>query len=132
LRVVAVATVHWQHGFFMNWFGNQKGEGFEYHLLAIGIAVALVITGGGRWALDSQLHRYLSDLLALRNARKGLAVARTSKRQTEIVGNNFAQAMSDKDYQTSVPTLFGFWRLPWSLARLAYRAEERSTKAKSD
>src|SRR5687768_764994 len=22
------------NGFFMNWYGNQKGEGFEYHLLA--------------------------------------------------------------------------------------------------
>ena len=49
---VAVYMVHWQNGFFMNWFGNQKGEGFEYHLLAIAIAIALVIKGGGRWSLD--------------------------------------------------------------------------------
>lgn len=49
---VAVYMVHWQNGFFMNWFGNQKGEGFEFHLLAIGIGIALVIRGGGKWSLD--------------------------------------------------------------------------------
>lgn len=56
---VAVAMVHWQHGFFMNWSGAQKGEGFEYHLLAIAIALALVIKGGGKWALDSLIARKL-------------------------------------------------------------------------
>jgi len=50
--VVAVATIHWQNGFFMNWAGNQKGEGFEYQLLALGIAAALIISGGGRWSAD--------------------------------------------------------------------------------
>jgi putative oxidoreductase len=50
--IVAVYMVHWQNGFFMNWFGNQKGEGFEFHLLAIGIAIALIIRGGGKWSLD--------------------------------------------------------------------------------
>jgi putative oxidoreductase len=49
---VAVYMVHWQNGFFMNWFGNQKGEGFEFHLLAIGIGIALIIRGGGKWSLD--------------------------------------------------------------------------------
>jgi len=46
--IVAVTMVHWQNGFFMNWFGNQKGEGFEYHLLVIAIGIALMIRGGGR------------------------------------------------------------------------------------
>jgi putative oxidoreductase len=53
--VVAVLMVHGQFGFFMNWFGNQKGEGFEYHLLAIAIAVALMIEGGGRFSIDRAL-----------------------------------------------------------------------------
>jgi uncharacterized membrane protein YphA (DoxX/SURF4 family) len=35
----------------MNWFGNQKGEGFEYHLLAIGLALIVLIHGGGQCAL---------------------------------------------------------------------------------
>ena len=39
----AIFMVHLPHGFFMNWFGNQAGEGFEYHLLAIGMAVALMM-----------------------------------------------------------------------------------------
>ena len=35
VMLVAIITVHWAHGFFMNWDGNQKGEGFEFHLLAL-------------------------------------------------------------------------------------------------
>lgn len=53
--LVAVALVHGRFGFFMNWFGNQKGEGFEYHILAIAMAVALVIGGAGRWSFDRLL-----------------------------------------------------------------------------
>lgn len=51
----AIATVHAQHGFFMNWSGSQPGEGFEYHLLAIGMALALVFAGGGRWSVDRRI-----------------------------------------------------------------------------
>jgi len=51
----AIFTVHLHNGFFMNWFGNQAGEGFEYHLLAIGIAVAVMIRGGGRISLDRMI-----------------------------------------------------------------------------
>jgi len=36
----------------MNWFGAQKGEGFEFHMLAASIALVLVVTGGGAWSLD--------------------------------------------------------------------------------
>lgn len=52
---VAVYLVHWKIGFFMNWMGNQKGEGFEYHILAIAIGLALTIKGGGRWSVDRAL-----------------------------------------------------------------------------
>jgi len=48
----AFTMVHLPHGFFMNWGGQQQGEGYEYHLLVIGIAAALLITGGGRWSVD--------------------------------------------------------------------------------
>jgi putative oxidoreductase len=57
--LVAVATVHWQYGLFMNWAGNQKGEGFEFHLLAIGVAVVLIIRGGGKWAADRAIENSL-------------------------------------------------------------------------
>src|SRR3954469_23092793 len=33
--LVAIATVHGAYGLFMNWTGAQKGEGFEFHLLAL-------------------------------------------------------------------------------------------------
>jgi putative oxidoreductase len=52
---VAVYLIHWKIGFFMNWMGNQKGEGFEYHILAIAIGLALTIKGGGRWSVDRAL-----------------------------------------------------------------------------
>ncbi len=50
--VVAIAMVHWPNGFFMNWFGKQAGEGFEYHLLVIGVCIALIVAGAGRWSID--------------------------------------------------------------------------------
>lgn len=52
VMLVATLMVHLPNGFFMNWSGKQPGEGFEYHLLAIAIAVALMIKGGGRWSVD--------------------------------------------------------------------------------
>ena len=48
----AITMVHLPNGFFMNWFGQQKGEGYEYHLLIIGLAAALLVTGAGRWSVD--------------------------------------------------------------------------------
>jgi putative oxidoreductase len=51
--VVAIFMVHLPYGFFMNWFGNKQGEGFEFHILAIAIAVALIIKGGGKWSIDN-------------------------------------------------------------------------------
>jgi len=61
---VAAFMVHVAHGFFMNWSGQQKGEGFEYHILVCAIALALMFKGGGRWALDSLIAERLT-----RNAR---------------------------------------------------------------
>ena len=48
---VAALTVHVANGFFMNWTGQQKGEGFEFHLLVVGTALALVVAGPGRVAI---------------------------------------------------------------------------------
>jgi putative oxidoreductase len=55
ILVGAVLTTHLQVGFFMNWFGAQQGEGFEFHLLALALAVPLVVWGGGRLSADSWL-----------------------------------------------------------------------------
>jgi putative oxidoreductase len=54
----AVATVHAPNGFFMNWFGNQAGEGFEFHLLALALVISLLLQGGGRASLDQRLARF--------------------------------------------------------------------------
>jgi putative oxidoreductase len=47
----AIAMVHGKVGFFMNWMGQQAGEGFEYHLLAIAALSTILIAGPGRFAL---------------------------------------------------------------------------------
>ena len=55
----AIYMVHWPNGFFMNWFGKQAGEGFEYHLLVIGMSLALLIAGGGKWSVDGAIAKKL-------------------------------------------------------------------------
>lgn len=51
----AIFMAHLQHGFFMNWYGNQAGEGFEYHLLVIGLAIVTMIQGSGALSIDRRL-----------------------------------------------------------------------------
>jgi putative oxidoreductase len=51
----AVFMVHLPNGFFMNWMGTQQGEGFEYHLLVLGIVLALLVTGGGAASVDKAM-----------------------------------------------------------------------------
>lgn len=47
-----IATAHADYGFFMNWAGNQEGEGYEYHLLVIGLALLLLLNGAGKYSFD--------------------------------------------------------------------------------
>jgi putative oxidoreductase len=54
---VAVAMVHAPFGFFMNWLGTKQGEGFEFHLLAIGIGLAVLLKGSGALSIDHALSR---------------------------------------------------------------------------
>ncbi|MGH7252592.1 MAG: DoxX family protein [Nitrospiraceae bacterium] len=60
IMVGAIGLVHWPNGFFMNWSGKQTGEGFEYHLLVIAICAALIITGAGKWSVDSVIAKKLT------------------------------------------------------------------------
>jgi putative oxidoreductase len=53
--VVAVYMVHWRNGFFMNWSGHQKGEGFEFHILVVAMAIVLMARGGGAASVDRAL-----------------------------------------------------------------------------
>lgn len=56
-----IATAHLPYGLFMNWSGQQQGEGFEYHLLMIGMSAALLIAGGGKWSADRVIAERLKD-----------------------------------------------------------------------
>jgi putative oxidoreductase len=52
VMVGAILLVHQQNGFFMNWTGKNPGEGFEYHLLAIGLAIPILARGSGAASVD--------------------------------------------------------------------------------
>ncbi len=67
--LVAVATVHRAFGFFMNWNGTQKGEGFEFHLLVLAITAFLMIRGAGAFSLDHAIAAATSP----RTVQPGLA-----------------------------------------------------------
>lgn len=58
LGAIFLVTGRW--GFFMNWYSEQRGEGFEYHLLVLGMVLVLVLKGSGKWSLD----RVLAPMLA--------------------------------------------------------------------
>ncbi|MGD0497002.1 MAG: DoxX family protein [Bryobacteraceae bacterium] len=53
--LVAVAMIHRHFGFFMNWYGTQKGEGYEYHILAVAMAVLVMVRGAGAFSFDRAL-----------------------------------------------------------------------------
>jgi len=57
---VAMVKVHLQHGFFLNWFGDKQGHGFEYHLLAIALALVVIVHGAGAFSLDRALYRQVA------------------------------------------------------------------------
>jgi putative oxidoreductase len=67
--VVAISLVHHVFGFFMNWTGTQKGEGFEYHLLVLAMAAFLMIRGAGAFSID----RAIATASPARTPQPGLA-----------------------------------------------------------
>jgi putative oxidoreductase len=46
---------HVHNGFYMNWFGVQKGEGYEFDILFWVISIAIVINGSGKFSIDKWL-----------------------------------------------------------------------------
>lgn len=52
-----IITTQLEHGFFMNWFGNQEGEGYEYSLLVIGLALSVTVNGSGKWSIDGLISK---------------------------------------------------------------------------
>jgi putative oxidoreductase len=61
VMIVALIAVHVKFGFFMNWFGEKKGHGIEYHLLVLALALAVMIKGAGACSLDQVLYRHVSN-----------------------------------------------------------------------
>ena len=58
LMIGIIFSSHVQFGFFINFLGNQKGEGYEYHLLYIGLALATFINGSGKFSVDQRIVNY--------------------------------------------------------------------------
>jgi putative oxidoreductase len=52
---MAIALLHHKFGLFMNWTGNQKGEGIEYHLLVLAITITIMVRGAGPLSVDGAL-----------------------------------------------------------------------------
>ena len=48
----AILTIHIHNGLFMNWMGQQKGEGIEYHLITIALALLILVRGAGALSID--------------------------------------------------------------------------------
>ena len=57
VMTTAMFMAHVKNGFFMNWAGKQQGEGIEYFLLILGLALALIVSGGGRWSVDREINK---------------------------------------------------------------------------
>jgi putative oxidoreductase len=60
--VGAVATVHFRHGLFLNWFGDKEGHGYEYHLLAIALALVVIVKGAGAYSADRLIYEHGATL----------------------------------------------------------------------
>jgi putative oxidoreductase len=55
--LIAIFKIHLAFGFFMNWFGAQKGEGYEYHLLVLAICLLIMVKGAGALSIDGILSK---------------------------------------------------------------------------
>jgi len=58
--LAAIVMVHGRYGLFMNWFGDRKGHGIEYHLLAIALTVVIIVEGAGAFSVDGLLSSWIS------------------------------------------------------------------------
>ncbi|MFH4966403.1 DoxX family protein [Gaetbulibacter sp. M235] len=65
LALTIMFTVHFEHGFFMNWYGNKAGEGYEYFLLWIAMILVLIVMGGGNYSIDKLLFKKKKDSLKI-------------------------------------------------------------------
>ena len=57
--LAAIFMVHGQYGLFLNWFGDRKGHGIEYHLLALALSIVIIAQGAGALSLDGVLSNWI-------------------------------------------------------------------------
>jgi putative oxidoreductase len=57
VMLIAIIKIHFAMGFFMNWYGAQKGEGYEYHLLVLAICLLIMVKGAGAFSIDQILSK---------------------------------------------------------------------------
>ncbi len=56
VMLVAIAKVHWPHGFFMSWaLEPGKGHGVEMNLALIGMALTILEAGAGALSIDAAI-----------------------------------------------------------------------------
>jgi putative oxidoreductase len=89
----AIWLAHVPNGFFMNWSGQQGGEGFEYHLLALALALPLVVNGGGAASVDG----WLARVVGARQAQAGGAATRTDTRRPVSVPRSEGSAARQRE-----------------------------------
>ena len=70
----AIATTHADHGFFMNWFSAQAGEGYEYHVLVIALSLLIAINGSGALSV----HAYLKSRVQSNSGKASVILASLS------------------------------------------------------
>jgi len=68
--MLVAASTHLGNGFFMNWLGNQAGEGFEYHVLVVALAAVVVLSGAGAFSVDRGLFARASGGVNLTSAER--------------------------------------------------------------
>ncbi|MGY0407092.1 MAG: DoxX family protein [Polaribacter sp.] len=56
LMIAAIVTVHWKNGYFLNWHNTLEGEGMQFNLLMIGVAIVVIILGSGKLSLDNYIN----------------------------------------------------------------------------
>jgi putative oxidoreductase len=61
VMMVALVAVHRKFGFFMDWYGEKKGHGIEYHVLVLALALIVTIRGAGAFSLDQALYHRISS-----------------------------------------------------------------------
>ena len=58
VMLVGIYKIHWIHGFFLTMSGSVgRGQGMEYNIALLGMALYLMIAGGGNWCLDRLVFR---------------------------------------------------------------------------